>query len=67
MRLSDVVSAMGMTVFPIIGLLMFVSVFVAMAWKVARATRTEMDACAHLPLEGGEPHATGARADGRGA
>jgi cbb3-type cytochrome oxidase subunit 3 len=50
MRLSDVVAALDAPWYPIIGLLMFVMVFVAVVIRVMRTSRGEMDRCASLPL-----------------
>lgn len=63
MRLSDVVAAMNAPWYPIIGLVMFVTVFVAVVIRVLRTSRGEMDRCASLPLAS-ETHASSTNAAG---
>jgi cbb3-type cytochrome oxidase subunit 3 len=51
MRMSDIVSSLGLSTFPIIGMMLFLSVFVGVIVHVnARRRRDELDAAAHLPL-----------------
>ena len=51
MRMSDIVSGLGLAVYPIIAMLMFIAVFAgAMIRVFARGRRAEMDAAANLPL-----------------
>lgn len=52
MRLSDVISSMGLTAFPIIGLLLFLSVFVGVVIRVTRRDQAaELERAGSLPLE----------------
>ena len=51
MRLSDLFSAVDMTVYPVLGLLIFLGVFIAVAVRAARSKQSEMDYNAMLPLE----------------
>jgi cbb3-type cytochrome oxidase subunit 3 len=51
MRLSDVISHLGLAAFPIFGMLLFLSVFVGVVLHVTRRNRySEFDAAARLPL-----------------
>jgi cbb3-type cytochrome oxidase subunit 3 len=51
MRISDVVSSLGLAIYPIIALLLFLSVFVGVTLRVMnRARRAELDDAALLPL-----------------
>lgn len=50
MRFSDVLAALDISLYPIIGLLMFVAAFLLVAIRVARSTRGEMDYNAAIPL-----------------
>jgi cbb3-type cytochrome oxidase subunit 3 len=51
MRLSDVMSSLGLAIFPIIALGLFLSVFVGVVLRVTgRARRAELDGAALLPL-----------------
>lgn len=53
MRLTDVMSAMGLSVYPIVAMVLFAAVFVAVVARVmSRKARAEMDAAARLPLAG---------------
>lgn len=55
MRLTDIVSSLGLTFFPIIGMLLFLSVFVGVLVRVcAKRHRAELDRAAFLPL--GDEH-----------
>ncbi|MAY75579.1 MAG: hypothetical protein CMJ31_12865 [Phycisphaerae bacterium] len=58
MRLSDLFADGGLTFFPIVGLLIFFGVFVAVGFRVMRKGRTEMNHNARLPLEDGAVAAT---------
>lgn len=51
MRLSDVLGALDMPWYPIIGLVMFLSVFIAACVRVMRESRGEIARCAGLPLD----------------
>ncbi len=51
MSISDVVSGLGIAVYPIIGLILFMSVFVGVLLRVtSRGRGTELDRAALLPL-----------------
>ncbi|MEM7629125.1 MAG: hypothetical protein AAF356_06860 [Planctomycetota bacterium] len=55
MRFSDVLAALDIGLYPIIGLVMFVLAFAIVAWRVMRSTRDEMTYNAEIPLtDGGE-------------
>lgn len=52
MRMSDIISAMGLVFFPILALGLFLTVFVGVLVQVMRRSkRAEYDAAAMLPLE----------------
>lgn len=53
MRLTDIVSHMNLTVFPIIGLVLFLAVFVGATWRALRRPGAEMRAIAAIPLDDG--------------
>lgn len=53
MRMSDVISHLGLTVYPIVGLVIFLTVFTAVTVRALRARQGEMDHCASLPLDDG--------------
>ena len=55
MRLSDVVSYLDITVYPIVGLLAFCSVFVLVAWRALRTPTAAMERRAALPLDSDTP------------
>jgi cbb3-type cytochrome oxidase subunit 3 len=51
MRLSDVMSNLNLSIYPIIGMLLFLSVFVGTVIMVTqRKRRAEFDLAARLPL-----------------
>lgn len=51
MRMSDVVSSMGLAIFPILALVLFLSVFIGVVLQVTRKhRRAELDGAAFLPL-----------------
>lgn len=51
MRMSDIVSSLGLSTFPILGMLLFLSVFIGILINVTRRhRRAELDAAAYLPL-----------------
>jgi len=54
MSLSDIVAALDMAAFPIIGLVAFVAVFAAVSWRAFRTSKTALEHYANLPLESGE-------------
>lgn len=51
MRLVDIVSGMDLVVYPIISLLIFVGIFLIVLFRVARASRSDMQHLASLPNE----------------
>ncbi len=51
MRMSDVMSHMDLAVYPILGMMLFLSVFVGVVLQVTRRDRrTELDGAALLPF-----------------
>lgn len=50
MRFGELIASLEMSMFPIIGLLLFVAAFAMVGWRVARSTREEMTHHAALPL-----------------
>ena len=44
-------SHMDLAVFPQIGLILFLTIFAAAMWRVARKSGAEMRECASIPLE----------------
>lgn len=51
MRMSDIMSHLGLAVYPIIGMFLFLSVFVGVVLYVTRRhRRAELDRAAWLPL-----------------
>lgn len=62
MRLSDIMSNMGLAIYPTVALLMFLAVFIAVAWRAMRSRREELDVYACLPLSDDERGA-GAKGD----
>lgn len=55
MSLKDIMSHADLTLYPEVALLIFMTVFLAMAWKVARRDASEDDYAAALPLGGEAP------------
>lgn len=54
MRLSDIMSAMDLSVYPQVALVIFLGVFAAVAFRTfARGRKNELEKLAMLPLEGG--------------
>lgn len=51
MRLSDLMSRLDLAVWPQMALVLFVGVFVLIAWRAARTPGGELKAYAALPLE----------------
>lgn len=52
MSLTDIMSHMQLTVWPEVALVIFLGVFVLMAWSTfARADRTEHEEASQIPLE----------------
>ncbi len=58
MRLSDLISGLDMTVFPIVGLIIFFAVFVAVSIRALRVGKDESSRCAALPLDDRDGAAT---------
>jgi len=51
MRLSDIMSAMGLSLYPTVAMIFFLAVFAGVLVRVFRpSARAEMDAAARLPL-----------------
>ncbi|USN99956.1 MAG: cbb3-type cytochrome c oxidase subunit 3 [Phycisphaeraceae bacterium] len=55
MRLSDVISHLDLTVYPIVGLVIFLIVFAAVSVRALRTRKADCARYASLPLDGGEP------------
>lgn len=53
MSLTEIMSAMDLTLFPQIGLAIFFVVFLAIVWHTWVRPRTEIDHQARLPLDDG--------------
>lgn len=52
MRLTDVMSHLGLSIYPMVALPLFLFVFVGVLVQVfARPRKAEMDRCSRLPLE----------------
>lgn len=51
MRLSDIMGHMDLAFYPKIALAIFAGVFVLISIRVLRASRSEMDDSARMPLE----------------
>ena len=51
MRMSELVSSLGLSIFPIIGLIAFGFAFLFVLVRVARSTRRDMASNAAIPLE----------------
>jgi len=69
MRMSELVSGMGLTLFPIIGLVCFGIAFLFILYRVARTRTAEAFENASLPLNDGTliPEHTNAQQTGGGA
>jgi len=65
MRLTDIVSALDLDIFASISLIIFLAVFVSVAWRVARMSRRQVQEAASLPLDD-SPVPTQARKEARG-
>jgi len=56
MRLTDIVSGAGLSVYAIVGLLLFLGAFVAIVWWIfSPGRRKSLEAKKQLPFEEGEP------------
>lgn len=53
MRMSELVSSMGLSIFPIVGIVAFGLAFLFVILRIARTTRSEIDHNAAIPLEDG--------------
>ena len=54
MRLSDIVSHLDLAAYPQAALVLFLTVFACVAWRVFRAPGAEMSHFARIPLERSE-------------
>lgn len=52
--MTDIVSSMGLSIFPIVGLALFLSVFVGLVFWLVRAGRDGMASQGMIPLEDGQ-------------
>lgn len=59
--MSDVVSSMNMTIFPIVGLVIFLGVFVVVVVRAVRSSSDDAHHAAHIPLDDEVAPAPGAR------
>lgn len=50
MRLSDIMSNMGLAIYPTVALVLFVAIFAGVVWRLVRSRREELDAFAQLPF-----------------
>lgn len=50
MKLSDIMSHMGLAFYPTVALVLFLSVFVIIAWRTLRTRREQVDRWSNLPL-----------------
>lgn len=50
MRLSDIMSQMGLASYAELGLLLFFFTFIAISIQTWRTSKAEATACAHIPL-----------------
>ncbi|HMN41093.1 MAG TPA: cbb3-type cytochrome c oxidase subunit 3 [Phycisphaerales bacterium] len=51
MRMSDIVSSLGLSIYPIVGMVLFLGVFVGVIVRIASRRRlAELDRAAWLPL-----------------
>lgn len=65
--MSEIMSHMDLAVFPQIGLILFLAIFAAAMWRVARKSGSEMRRCAFIPLEDDVVTARPGEAKGVGA
>ncbi len=61
MKLSDIVSGAGLSVYAEIALLIFIVVFFAIVLRVMLAKRSSMDRAAQLPFDDERPSPSSAR------
>jgi len=65
MRMSDVVSSLGSSVYPILGMALFLSVFIGVIVHVTRRhRRSELNGAALLPLAEDTAHPASHRSSG---
>jgi hypothetical protein len=57
MRLSELMSSLGLWVYPVVGLLGFFSAFLVVLVRVSRTSRDTLARQGALPLDDGEPAA----------
>lgn len=50
MNLSRIMSSMDLSVYPQVGLVLFLAIFAVAIWRVSRTSRAEMLRCAAIPL-----------------
>ena len=53
MRMSELVSSMGLSIFPIVGIIAFGLAFLFVILRIARTTKGEVTHNASIPLEDG--------------
>ena len=63
MRMTDLVSGLNLTVFPIIGLVIFGLVFVVIFWRALAMSRKRAKDAAELPLDDAPTDPSGAEID----
>lgn len=51
MRLSDIMSQMGLASYAEVGLLIFFATFIAVSIRVWRTSNETAERCAHIPLD----------------
>ncbi|MBL8763316.1 MAG: hypothetical protein JNM07_03495 [Phycisphaerae bacterium] len=67
MRLSDIVSSLGLAVYPIIGMLLMLSVYIGALLRVTgRNAERDLEPAALLPLADDAPRGRGASSEGAG-
>jgi len=68
MKMSDVVSSLGLSVYPIVALVLFLLVFAGVVYRVSRrGAREELSDAARLPLHDEHTAVSEAMSGGRGA
>ncbi|MEO1584295.1 MAG: hypothetical protein AAFR96_06955 [Planctomycetota bacterium] len=68
MRLTDIMSHMDLSIYPQIGLVLFLAAFAAVIWKVLRSEKQESRSMALLPLDDdGAAAQPGTKESGHGA
>ncbi|MEZ6319053.1 MAG: hypothetical protein R3B49_09930 [Phycisphaerales bacterium] len=65
MRVTDIVSALHLDIYASISLVLFLAVFVSVAWRVATMSKRQVHEAAGLPLDD-SPVPTQARKEARG-